>query len=347
MQQGSSFRITNPEYLPALTFLLVAIGFITLTYPYLKAAYFAMILTYLLVSPHRALMRLGCSQLAATALLMLLITSLLLIVLFVFLPMLSNEMVLLIKSIPHYLNVLNTRLTEWLANHPKWQSNLSYEMMLKPIQNNLALFGKHVLEVSFTSLFSVFNWMIYCILVPILTGLILQDRDTMMPWLTQWLPEQHSCLKTFFKEIDAQMGYYLRGKVIEFLLVSILTTLGLSVMGLNYALLMGLLVGLSVFIPIVGLFIVIIPIVFIGLTQWGLAAHFGYTMILFTVIMLLDAYLIVPMLFAGRMALHPAVILIAILCFGGLFGFWGILLALPLATVVRSLLHMTRTSITF
>jgi putative permease len=348
VSKPSIIRLTNPEFIPSIIFLFILIGSITITYPYLKAAYFALILTYLLIAPHRTLVRAGCNHLMATILLMLLLTSALLCLLFIILPMLSNEMVLFIKEIPSYVDVLHNRFQEWLITHPNWNANhIPYNIALKPIQSNLVNVGRHLLEVSFQSLFSLFNWMMYCIVVPILTALILNDRALMLPWITQWLPKQHTCLKQFFKEIDQQMGFYLRGKVIEFLIVATLTTLALSLMHMNYALLMGILVGASVFIPIVGLFIVVLPIVIIGLMQWGFSAHFAYTMLFFTLIMLADAYLIIPVLFSGSMALHPAVILIAILCFGGLFGFWGILLALPLATVVRALLRLTRESLAF
>ncbi|MFW0079164.1 MAG: AI-2E family transporter, partial [Coxiella endosymbiont of Haemaphysalis qinghaiensis] len=99
------------------------------------------------------------------------------------------------------------------------------------------------------------------------------------------------------------------------------------------------LLGLSVIVPYIGAIIVTIPIAIVGLMQWGLSAHFAYLMIFYTVIIALDGNLLVPLLFSGAMDLHPIAIILSVLIFGGIWGFWGVFFAIPLATLVKAVLN--------
>jgi len=111
------------------------------------------------------------------------------------------------------------------------------------------------------------------------------------------------------------------------------------VLDLEYAVLLGSLVGLSVIIPYVGAVAVTIPVVVIALLQWGVSAHFFYLLVAYAVIVVLDANVLVPWLFSEAMDLHPVVIILSVLIFGGIWGFWGIFFAIPLATVMDAVLR--------
>jgi len=105
-----------------------------------------------------------------------------------------------------------------------------------------------------------------------------------------------------------------------------------------YALLLACLVGISVVIPYIGMIVVTIPVVVIGLVQFGATAEFSYMIIVYLVIQALDGNVLVPLLYAGVVKLHPIAIIAAVLIFGGIWGFWGLFFAIPLATLVKSLL---------
>ncbi|MDA7746645.1 AI-2E family transporter, partial [Psychromonas sp.] len=111
-----------------------------------------------------------------------------------------------------------------------------------------------------------------------------------------------------------------------------------------YSALLALLVGLSVLIPYIGAAVVTVPVAIVALFQWGFSADFVYLMIAYSVIQAIDGNVIVPILFSEAVNLHPIVIIISVLVFGGLWGFWGVFFAIPLATLVKAVLHAWPTS---
>ncbi len=112
-----------------------------------------------------------------------------------------------------------------------------------------------------------------------------------------------------------------------------------TLLGLQYAFLLGVLLGLSVIVPYIGAVIVTIPIGIVGLMQWSLSVHFTYLMIGYALIITLDGNLLVPLLFSEVMDLHPIVIILSVLILGGIWGFWSVFFAIPLATLVKAVLN--------
>jgi putative permease len=98
-------------------------------------------------------------------------------------------------------------------------------------------------------------------------------------------------------------------------------------------------VGLSVIIPYIGAAVVTLPIALIAWFQWGWSSEFGWVLIVYGVLQALDGHLLVPLLFSEVVNLHPVAIIIAILVFGGLWGFWGVFFAIPLATLVQAVMQ--------
>ncbi len=128
-------------------------------------------------------------------------------------------------------------------------------------------------------------------------------------------------------------------KVIEILIVGASTTIAFIFLDLQYALLLGVLVGLSVLVPYVGATGVTFPVMLVALFQFGLTSEFGYVMLAYGIIQALDGNVIVPLLFSEAVNLHPVIIIIAVIFFGGLWGFWGIFFAIPLATLVKAVIN--------
>ena len=138
-------------------------------------------------------------------------------------------------------------------------------------------------------------------------------------------------------EMNLQMANYVRGKAIEILVVGLVSYVFFLFMGLQYAALLGLLVGLSVVIPYIGAMIVTFPIAAVGYFQWGFGSELLWLMVGYGIIQALDGNVLVPLLFSEAVNLHPIAIILAVLVFGGLWGFWGVFFAIPLATLVKAL----------
>ena len=139
--------------------------------------------------------------------------------------------------------------------------------------------------------------------------------------------------------MNSQIANYIRGKVIEIIIVGAVSAITFAVMDLRYAALLGVLVGFSVLIPYIGAAVVTLPVAIVGLFQWGISPEFWYLMVAYGVIQALDGNLLVPLLFSEAVSLHPVYIIIAVLFFGGLWGFWGVFFAIPLATLVKAVFN--------
>lgn len=107
-------------------------------------------------------------------------------------------------------------------------------------------------------------------------------------------------------------------------------------MDLRYAVLLGVLVGFSVLIPYIGAAAVTLPVAMVGLFQWGISPDFWWLLVAYGIIQALDGNVLVPILFSEAVNLHPVAIIVAVLVFGGLWGFWGVFFAIPLATLVKA-----------
>ena len=100
-----------------------------------------------------------------------------------------------------------------------------------------------------------------------------------------------------------------------------------------------MLVGVSVLIPYIGAVLVTIPVVVVAMFQWGIGADFWTLIVAYLVVQALDGNLLVPILFSEAVNLHPLVIILSVIIFGGLWGFWGVFFAIPLATLVKAVIH--------
>jgi putative permease len=185
----------------------------------------------------------------------------------------------------------------------------------------------------------VFTVLVYLVVVPLLVFFLLKDKEKILKWFRRFMPEQRGLASTVWREVDIKMGNYIRGKMLEILIVGIATFIPLKYMGMNYAATMSLLVGLSVIIPYVGAVAVTIPVAMIAWFQWGASSDFVYLMIAYTVVQFMDGNILVPLLFSEVVNMHPAAIIIAVLFFGGLWGVWGVFFAIPLATLVQAVIN--------
>ena len=185
----------------------------------------------------------------------------------------------------------------------------------------------------------MFNAVLYAILVPIMVFFFLKDKTVLLPMLIGFLPKKRGFMNSVFSEMNDQLYNYVTGKVIEMFIVASFSYLVFALLGLPYAVLIAILVGLSVIIPFFGAILVTIPVAFLGLYEWGLTTQFYWLMFLYLLIQILDGNVLVPFLFSTRNNLHPVMIIITILFFGGIWGFWGLFFAIPLATFIKAIVN--------
>jgi putative permease len=329
--------LSDPE---AIAIVLVIVGAIAIikTMGHIFAPLIAgIIIAYLLYGVINKLEKMRCPHLLAVILVYTLFLGTLLLVLLWLLPLLWQEIINLFNALPGMVNHAQALLLTLQDRFP----NIMWAEQLKQFALGLssyaANFGKVIVTFSLTSLMNIVTITIYLVLVPLLVFFFLRDKTQILNWIRKLMPKKRRIIGQVWREVDSKIGNYIRGRIIEIILITIITASIFAVMGLNYAALLGALVGFSVVIPYIGMFVVTFPVVIVAFVQWGLSQHFFYILLSYALIALLDANVLVPMLFAEAMDLHPVAIILAVLIFGSLGGFWGVFFAIPLMTLANAL----------
>ena len=261
------------------------------------------------------------------------------------LPLLSKQLGQFLAEIPVMLQTFHQYIQELPKHYPNYVPEGAVNDLISSTSidpNKMAVLGRKVFSVSLASLPAIITWMVYIFLVPLLALFFLKDKRMIITWCQQFSPPDKGLLVTVWQEMQSQLGNYVRGKALELIIVAVTTYIAFRLFGLNYSLLLGVLVGLSVIIPYVGMVIVTIPVIIVALLQYGADSTFVWVIVVYLVIQFLDGNLLVPVLFSEAVNLHPIAIIAAVLFFGGLWGFWGLFFAIPLATLVKALIYAWR-----
>ncbi len=255
------------------------------------------------------------------------------------LPLAWRQLVSLAGETPRLLERGRELMGVLPEQYPEFVNQQQINEIVGLFQSEMAGLGQSLLSYSFSSIPSVLAVMVYMILIPILVFFFLKDRQKILDWLGGFLPQERPFLRQIWGEMNTQVANYARGKVIEMVVVGSVSYFCFAWMGLNYAALLGLLVGLSVIVPYIGAALVTLPVVMVAFLQWGLSSDFYYLVAVYFVIQALDGNVLVPLLFSEAVNLHPVAIIMAVLFFGGIWGVWGVFFAIPLATLIKAIIN--------
>jgi putative permease len=259
--------------------------------------------------------------------------------LFFVIPLVWGQMAKLFNELPRMVDRGQALLELIPQNYPNLVSEAQISSLIDLAGAGAARSGQWLLSFSLSQVPVIISMLIYLVLVPILVFFFLKDKDLILSWLKSMLPEKRPLMDRIGEEMSVQMANYVRGKVIEMLITGVVTYVLFQSFGMKYAALLAFFVGLSVIVPYIGIAIVSIPVLLIAYFQWGFSSVFVVVMIGYTIIQTLDGTVLVPLLFSEVVNLHPVIIIAAVLFFGGLWGLWGVFFAIPLATLVKSIMH--------
>jgi len=293
----------------------------------------SIVLAYLLLSVVRFLERCYVPHFLAVIIVFLLFIGLVGFGLFFLLPEIVRQLQNLIIESPGAFSSTQNWLHQMMQKYPTVFSDAHLQQSIVFLQQQISHMGQLVLKYLWTLIPNIITAVLYFILVPLLLFFFLKDSRAIMSWFTRFLPKHRSLVTTVGLKINQKIGCYVRGRVIEIIVIAIISAIVFFILKMQYAILLGVLVGLSVIIPYIGAVIVTIPVCIVALMQWGMSPHFFYLLIAYAGIITFDANVLMPMLFSEAMDLHPIVIILSVLVFGGLWGFWGVFFAIPLATV--------------
>ena len=300
----------------------------------------AIVLAYLLEWPVRLLNeKLKCPRLVAAMLVLGSFISLVFVVVLVLIPNLWAQLANLLSDLPHMFN----RFNEWFLSLPERYPELidaqTVESIFGTVKEKILSLGESALKLSLASIMNLVTLGIYAFLVPLMVFFLLKDKRQLIDGVSRFLPRNRTLASKVWVEMQQQIANYIRGKLLEILVVTAVTYAIFLTFGLNYPLLLAVAVGFSVLVPYIGAVLVTIPVVLVAIFQFGDTHTFWYILIAFVVSQLLDGNLLVPFLFSEVVNLHPLIIIIAVLIFGGLWGFWGVFFAIPLATLVKAVVN--------
>ena len=300
----------------------------------------ALIIAYLLEGAVSKLQIRDISRFSSVNIVYSLFLVLMAFILFGLMPLLSKQVSQFFQEVPEMIRNVQGLLLRLPEQYPELVSQEYVLELNENIRDNLSELGQNVLSFSLASVPAVITILVYLILVPLMIFFFLKDKKIVMEWVTNFLPKERHLVNEVWVEMDAQIGNYVRGKFNEILIVGAASYIAFVILGLNYAFLLAMIVGLSVLIPYIGAAIVTLPVALVGYFQLGLSSDFTWLMISYFVIQFLDGNVLVPILFSEAVNLHPLAIIVAILVFGGLWGFWGVFFAIPLATLVKALINV-------
>ena len=333
-------KFNDPQTIALLGILLFGFGIIYFFSGLIMPLLVAIVLAYLLESPIRFLTeKLHFPRLLSVLLVFGGTISLVAFLLVVMVPSLWNQAVNFIRDLPNMFNLLN----EWVQALPEHYPGLVDYAMLDGLMSSLKTkilgYGESLLAISVNSIISLVGLGIYAFLVPLMVFFLLKDKPIFLRSFIKMMPKNRRLATRVWIEMQGQIANYIRGKFLEILIVGIVTYIILIFFDLRYPLLLSVVVGLSVLVPYIGAVIVTIPVALIALFQFGLSPDFYYLLLAFVISQLLDGNLVVPFLFSEAVNLHPLTIIVAVLIFGGLWGFWGVFFAIPLATLVKAVIN--------
>ena len=333
-------RFTDPQAMGLAAILLF--GFVSIYFfsDLIAPLLVAIVLAYLLEWPVRLLNeKLKCPRLVATMLVLGSFISLVFVVVLVLIPNLWAQLANLLSDLPHMFN----RFNEWLLSLPERYPELidaqTVESIFGTVKEKILSLGESALKLSLASIMNLVTLGIYAFLVPLMVFFLLKDKRQLIDGVSRFLPRNRTLASKVWVEMQQQIANYIRGKLVEILVVTAVTYAIFLTFGLNYPLLLAVAVGFSVLVPYIGAVLITIPVVLVAIFQFGDTHTFWYILIAFVVSQLLDGNLLVPFLFSEVVNLHPLIIISAVLIFGGLWGFWGVFFAIPLATLVKAVVN--------
>lgn len=335
--RGLAHKYFSDEEAVILFLLLLAgTAFVIFFGAMLAPAIASLIIAFILQGLVSKLNRMGVPELVAIIGVFVVFLGVLVGFIFGLLPLIWTQVTTLAGEAPRIIRELQAYLELLPDQYPHLVSVEAVNAIYQQVSAEVGHMTQWLVSFSLSSIPDVVALLIYLVLVPILVFFFLKDRRVLTGSIARLLPPQRMMMVRIWQEVNQQCANYVRGKALEILIVGGVTYVSFKLLGMPYAALLSLLVGLSVVIPYIGAAVVTIPVAVIGLFAFGWGSHFIWVMVVYGIIQALDGNVLVPILFSEVNNLHPVAIIVAVLFFGGIWGLWGVFFAIPLATMLKA-----------
>ena len=239
-------------------------------------------------------------------------------------------------DLPLYIQKIKLIVMEWKSRLPDRYGSDEIQWLLDKLSANIDAAaenaGTKIYGFGTRIFFNIFN----IVLSPILVFFMLYYKEIVIETLSSWIPLRHrEIVLGIGQEVNSSIGGYLRGQVIVSIIVGLLSSLALYFMDTPHPIFCGVFAGIASILPFIGVFIAVLPALFFTWFKFQALAAVAKTCLAFAVIYFLEGYIIKPVVFKKAMNLNPLITIIIVMALGELIGFWGILLALPVASAIK------------
>jgi putative permease len=291
-------KFSDPNALMLLLFILISTLVFFLFGSILMPVIIAVVIAYLLDVPVSKMEKMGARRWLATSFTLVIFFVICFVLAVSLIPTISKQSVNLVREIPLIWESTQTWIASLPAKYPALVQVNYIQPAMEGVNEKIVQFGEQLLSASFSSIGNIAAILIYMILVPLMVFFMLNDKSVFMQSISSILPKERRLITQVGEEMNTQIANYIRGKVIEIVIVGAVTSIAFSILDLRFAVLLGVLVGVSVLIPYIGAAVVTIPVAIVGLFQFGFTSDFGYLIVVYFIIQALDGNLLVPILFS-------------------------------------------------
>jgi predicted PurR-regulated permease PerM len=284
----------------------------------------------------------------ASLVVMSLFIGLLLLMLLVVVPLVQKELMTVIERLPDYAASLRQYLEPWLLQNFGVSLAFDTAKLQKILTDNWesagGVVGSIMLTLS-THGVTIIGWLLNLLMVPLVLFYLLRDWHSLLTRISELIPRKmYSKTIQISREIDAVLAEFFRGQLTVIVIMSIFYSVGLKLAGLDMALPIGMLAGVLGFVPYLGVGLGVVLAVISGLLEFNSLSQLIPVLVVFSLGQLLENMWLTPVLVGDRIGLHPVAVIFALLAGGELFGFTGVLLALPASAAIAVTLRHARRS---
>ena len=338
--QGS---ITQTQKWLIIVAISAVFALLYLVSPVLTPFLIAALLAYLGDPIVNRLIRLKIPRTLAAIIVFLLLLFAVVLLLVLIIPLLEKQFELLIDRLPIAINWLQLTVLPWLNNN----FNLSLNLDVNTLKNAVSGHWQQATDiVQYTVKTLHDSWVVLLrivvniILIPVVTFYLLRDWDTVVVKTKELIPRQIlPVLSKLLGECNEVVGAFFRGQLLVMLILGLLYTIGLKIVGLEFALLIGVTIGILSIVPYLGSLVGVVIAMTATYIQFQDVRHLIFTLIVFAIGHVSEGMILTPLLIGDKIGLHPVAVIFAVLAGGQLFGFMGVLLALPVAAIIMVIMR--------
>ncbi|MBI2569357.1 MAG: AI-2E family transporter [Candidatus Schekmanbacteria bacterium] len=335
-------RLTALVSQPRFWVILMATGLglylVSLTLDALKTVFGSAVIAYILDDLITRLERHRVPRVVGVLLVLILGLGVALLTLVWLLPRLVSQLSNIVADVPAIAGLVTARIQHLQQQYAQLISTTYGEQLVTRIASEVERLGSSLVNTMLVGITGTLANLFNGVVVLFLVFEFLRDKKLILGWLSRFLPRPDSRFSAVMREVDREMGHFLRGKLIVIVLLTSAASVAYSILGLESSLFLGVLTGLATVVPYFGAVVVFFPVLLVAYYSHGSTTAMIQVGVTYLILQTIEGYVVSPWVVGHYSRIHPAAVVISILVFGSVWGMWGVILAVPGAIVIRGFL---------